>query len=66
VGVSLVFFGTSIITAIATFGIVTFLLSFLGIQFGYKFGSFFGQKVEAVGGLILIGIGTKILIEHLV
>ncbi len=66
VGVSLAFFGTSIIMAIATFGIVTFLLSFLGIQVGYKFGSFFGQKVGAVGGLILIGIGTKILIEHLV
>ncbi|MCK4278453.1 MAG: manganese efflux pump, partial [Desulfurellaceae bacterium] len=46
-------------------GIVTFLLSFLGISVGNRVGQFFGNKIKIIGGLILIGIGTKILIEHL-
>jgi putative Mn2+ efflux pump MntP len=47
-------------------GVVTFLLSFLGVFIGDRFGHFFEKKIEIVGGLILIGIGIKILIEHLV
>lgn len=46
-------------------GIITFLLSFTGVYLGTKFGKLFSNKVEIIGGIILIGIGTKILIEHL-
>jgi len=37
----------------------------LGMLLGKKAGNFFGKKMEVVGGLILIGIGAKILFEHL-
>lgn len=46
-------------------GITTFILSFIGIEFGKKFGQKIGSRAEIIGGLILIGIGTNILIEHL-
>ncbi len=46
-------------------GIVTALLSITGIQLGEKLGIKFGKKMELLGGLVLIGIGIKILIEHL-
>ncbi len=65
VGVSLAFLRVSIVTSILIIGIVTFLLSFLGVYAGCKFGRSFGEKIGAIGGLILIGIGIKILVEHL-
>ena len=43
----------------------TFLFSFTGVYLGNKFGHFFEEKIEMFGGLILIGIGIKILLEHL-
>jgi len=46
-------------------GGVTFFFSMLGIRIGKDVGGRFGSKVEILGGLILIGIGTKILLEHL-
>lgn len=46
-------------------GGVTFFFSMLGIRIGKDVGGRFGSKVEILGGLILIGIGTKILFEHL-
>ena len=46
-------------------GGVTFFFSMLGIRIGKDVGGKFGKKVEILGGLILIGIGVKILIEHL-
>lgn len=46
-------------------GSVTFILSMLGILFGKKAGAKLGKHMEILGGLILIGIGIKILIEHL-
>lgn len=65
VGVSLAFLHVDIIPAVTVIGIVTFALSFVG----YRLGGFFGAKrrsqAELLGGLILIGIGLKILIEHL-
>jgi putative Mn2+ efflux pump MntP len=45
---------------------VTFALSYLGTYVGNRLGHFFERKIEILGGLILIGIGTKILLEHLV
>lgn len=47
-------------------GVITFVLSWLGIEFGKRWGAQIGSRAEIVGGLILIGIGTKILIEHLI
>lgn len=46
-------------------GATTFIISMLGILFGKKMGSRFGNKMEIVGGLILIFIGVRILFQHL-
>jgi putative Mn2+ efflux pump MntP len=66
VGLSFAFLKISIATPIIVIGIVTFMLSFLGVLVGNRLGHFFEKKMEIVGGLILIGIGIKILIEHLI
>ncbi len=66
VGVSFAFLKISIVTPILVIGIITFFLSFIGVFIGDRFGHFFENKIEILGGLILIGIGIKILIEHLV
>ena len=47
-------------------GAVTFFFAMLGIRIGKDVGDSFGSKVEFLGGIILIGIGIKILIQHLV
>jgi len=65
VGLSFAFLKISIATPIIVIGIVTFMLSFLGVLVGNRLGHFFEKKMEIVGGIILIGIGIKILIEHL-
>jgi len=65
VGMSFAFLKVSIITPIAVIGFVTFLLSLVGVFIGDRFGHFFKNKAEIIGGLILIGIGLKILFEHL-
>jgi len=65
VGLSFAFLKIAIATPIVIIGAVTFLLSFLGVTFGKKLGRFFENKIEIVGGLVLIAIGTKILFEHM-
>jgi len=65
IGISFAFLMISIITPMIIIGIVTFLLSFIGVFIGNKKGHFFEGKIEILGGFILIGIGIKILIEHL-
>lgn len=65
IGVTLAFLDTVIIWPVIIIGAVTFIVSFLGIYAGNKFGHIFGSKMEAVGGLVLIAIGVKILITHL-
>jgi len=65
VGLSLSFLKINIITPAAIIGFITFILSFIGVYIGKTFGHFFERKLEIAGGLILIGIGIKILIEHL-
>ena len=64
VGLSLSFIASAIIVPVIIIGIVTFVLSFLGVYIGDHFGHFFEKKIEAAGGIILIAIGVKILIEH--
>lgn len=65
VGLSFAFLETPILIPILIIGIVTFVLSFVGVIFGSGMGSMFGQKVKILGGLILILIGVRILIDHL-
>lgn len=65
IGVSFAFLKISIITPIIVIGTVTFIISFFGVFIGNMFGHFFERRIEALGGLILIAIGVRILIEHL-
>ena len=55
----------SLAVAVIIIGLITFVLSYAGFYIGKSFGHFFEIGIEAVGGLILIAIGTKILLEHL-
>jgi len=65
VGVTLSLITDSVIAAAVVIGLVTFCLSYLGVMVGKRFGHFFENQVEAIGGLILIAIGLKILLQHL-
>ena len=65
IGITLSLITSSIIAAVIIIGLVTFVLSYLGVCIGKKFGHFFENRIEAVGGLVLIGMGIKILFEHL-
>ncbi len=65
VGLSFSVLGMSIITPVILIGVVSFIMSIFGMYLGDKFGNIFGNKVEIVGGFILIFIGFKILIQHL-
>lgn len=53
------------LTAVLMIGVITFVISFIGVYLGKKFGALLSNKAEILGGIVLIGIGTKILIEHL-
>jgi putative Mn2+ efflux pump MntP len=65
VGISLSFLKVDIIEPVLIIGFITFILSFAGIYIGRIFGHIFEKKLEIIGGLVLIGIGIKILFEHL-
>lgn len=65
VGISMAFLGINIWRAAAIIGIITLLLSTTGIYLGRSVGSKLGDKAGIIGGIVLIAIGTKILIEHL-
>jgi len=66
VGITLSFvLAGSLVITVVIIGVVTFLLSYVGVYIGKSFGHFFETSIEALGGLILLGIGTKILLEHL-
>lgn len=62
VGVSFVFLSVAIIKPAVIIGIITFIMSFTGVFIGERIGHLFEDKIEIVGGLILIGIGIKILL----
>jgi len=64
VGISFAIIEVNMLLAVFIIGSVTFIASMLGILFGKKTGSHFGQKMEIIGGLILIIIGIKIVLEH--
>ncbi len=65
VGVSFAFLKVNILWAVLFIGVITFTLSAVGVWVGTVFGTRFKSKAERIGGLILIAMGTKILIEHL-
>jgi putative Mn2+ efflux pump MntP len=64
-GVTFAFLNISIIEPIILIGLITFGLSFIGVYIGKRVGHLFESKIEILGGLILIGIGFKILLEYL-
>ena len=64
IGVTFAFFKVAIIPAIITIGITTFLFSVAGLKIGNIFGCKYKSHAELFGGVILILIGLKILIEH--
>ena len=66
VGITLSLVTGYIYRAVATIGVVTFVISYIGYIIGKRIGHFFENKIEIIGGLILIGIGLKILISHLI
>jgi putative Mn2+ efflux pump MntP len=65
VGISMSFLHVTVIMPAVIIGITTAILSFVSYYLGCRFGDFCGKKIEIIGGIILIAIGTKILIEHL-
>ena len=64
VGFSFSFLGISIFFPAIVIGVITFLLSFLGVYIGRRFGKILKNRIEIFGGLILIILGLKILLEH--
>lgn len=65
VGVTFAFLKINIYIAVSIIGIITFMLCFIGVKIGNKFGDKLQNKAEILGGIILILIAFKILLEHL-
>lgn len=65
VGIAFACLNVNLVSSVSMIGITTLILSFIGVCIGHKFGNKFEKKAEIAGGLVLIGIGIKILIEHL-
>lgn len=65
VGVTFAFLQVDIVPAVTFIGVVTCVLSMIGVKIGHVFGAKYKSKAELAGGIILIGLGTKILLEHL-
>ena len=65
VGVSMAFMAVPVLASAAVIGVVAFALSLAGGLAGKRLGALFQRRAELAGGLVLIAIGVKILIEHL-
>ena len=65
VGVTFAFLQVHILPAVCFIGVITFLLSALGVKLGSVFGMKYKSRAELAGGIILILLGLKILLEHL-
>ena len=65
VGVTFAFLSVQIVPAVSFIGIITFLFSFVGVKLGNLFGAKYEKKAQLAGGIILILIGVKLLLEHL-
>lgn len=64
-GITLPLLGAPLLVSVASIGFVTALLSALGIVAGRRFGDVLGRRLDVFGGLVLMALGTKILVEHL-
>ena len=65
VGISFAFLNVQILPSVATIGVTTCLLSMIGVAIGYKFGAKYQDRATLIGGIVLVLIGLKILLEHL-
>lgn len=65
VGVTFSFLNVHIAPAVTFIGVVTFALSMIGVKIGNVFGTIYKSKAEFAGGLILILMGVKIVLDHL-
>lgn len=65
VGITFAFLNVNLILAVSLIGIITFVLSVIGTKVGNKFGDKYENKAEFIGGIVLILLGLKILLEHL-
>ena len=65
VGLSLALIGSAIVVPVVVIGLVAAAFTILGMRLGRRIGSAWGRRVEVLGGIILIGIGLKIVLEEL-
>ena len=65
VGLSIAFMNVPILLSVIMIGIVALLLSAIGLFAGIRLGEAFGKRMEILGGLILLGIGIRVLITHI-
>ena len=65
VGVTFAFLDVMIVPAVSIIGVTTFIFSAAGVKIGNVFGAKYKSKAELVGGIVLVAMGIKILIEHL-
>jgi putative Mn2+ efflux pump MntP len=65
VGVTLPMLDAPLVLSLVTIGVTTAVLSALGLFAGRRFGALLGKRLDVAGGLVLIGLGVKILVEHL-
>lgn len=65
VGVTFAFLNVNIILAVSLIALITFVISCIGVKLGNVFGDKYEKKAELAGGIVLILIGLKILLEHL-
>lgn len=65
VGVTLAFLKVDVVSSVLFIGVVTFVISAVGVRIGNIFGTKYKSKAELLGGIILIILGIKILLEHL-
>lgn len=65
VGITFAFLEVNIVAAVCLIGCITFLLSAVGVKIGNVFGTKYKRKAEIAGGIVLILLGIKILLEHL-
>lgn len=65
VGVTLPVLKAPLLVSLATIGVTTAVLSAVGLVAGHRFGAMLGKRLDLAGGVVLIGLGCKILLEHL-
>lgn len=65
IGITFAFLNVNLLAAVLIIGITTFIMSMIGVKLGHLFGMRYKAKAEIAGGIILIIIGLKILLEHL-